>query len=99
MSSRIHGIRILIISSLQVFWMSYKDFLQKFANLQRTRLFGPEWTVAQQWTTLDVPPDCDFLETKFSLHLAEPCRTVIVLSQVGIEYEVQQPYDADNATA
>lgn len=66
-----------------MFWISYKDFLKYYPDLDRTRLFGPEWSVSQQWTSLNVPWTVDYLDTKFALTVPEAGPVVIVLSKVG----------------
>lgn len=66
----------------QMFWISYKDLLRKYQHFDRTRLFGPEWTITQQWTCLDVDWSADYHETKFSISLTKTSAVVIVLSQV-----------------
>jgi hypothetical protein len=42
-----------------VFWISYGDLLRHYQHFDRTRLFGPEWTVSQQWTSVNVPWSVD----------------------------------------
>ncbi|KAL8666873.1 MAG: hypothetical protein Q9202_001113 [Teloschistes flavicans] len=69
-----------------MFWISYKDFLRKYQSLDRTRLFGPEWQVTQQWTTANVPWSADFNDTKFDLTITRPGPVVIVLSQLDSRY-------------
>ena len=69
-----------------MFWISYKDLLRKFQSFDRTRLFGPEWTVTQRWTTLDVPWSADYNDTKFSVTLTKKSSVVIVLSQLDDRY-------------
>ena len=69
-----------------MFWISYKDLLRKFQSFDRTRLFGPEWSVTQQWTTIDIPWSADYNDTKFSLTLTEPSPVVIVLSKLDERY-------------
>ncbi|KAL8715822.1 MAG: hypothetical protein Q9220_000489 [cf. Caloplaca sp. 1 TL-2023] len=69
-----------------MFWISYKDFLRKYQSLDRTRLFGPEWQVTQQWTTLNVPWSADYNDTKFNLTVSQPGPVVIVLSQLDSRY-------------
>ncbi|KAL8952671.1 MAG: hypothetical protein Q9222_001439 [Ikaeria aurantiellina] len=69
-----------------MFWISYKDFLRKYQSLDRTRLFGPEWQVTQQWTTLNVPWSADYNDTKFSLTVSQPGPVVLVLSQLDSRY-------------
>ena len=69
-----------------MFWISYKDLLRKFQSFDRTRLFGPEWSVTQQWTTVDIPWSADYNDTKFSVTLTEPSPVVIVLSKLDERY-------------
>lgn len=69
-----------------MFWISYKDFLRKYQSLDRTRLFGPEWQITQQWTTVDVPWSADYNEIKFRVTVTEPGPVVIVLSQLDSRY-------------
>ncbi|KAL9004653.1 MAG: hypothetical protein Q9188_002544 [Gyalolechia gomerana] len=69
-----------------MFWISYKDFLRKYQSLDRTRLFGPEWQITQQWTTVDVPWTADYNDTKYSITVTEPGPVVIVLSQLDSRY-------------
>jgi hypothetical protein len=69
-----------------VFWISYKDLLRHYQHFDRTRLFGPEWTVSQQWTSVNVPWSVDYLDTKFRIHLSKPSPVVIVLSQLDDRY-------------
>lgn len=66
-----------------MFWISYEDLLQKYSNFERTRLFGDEWSVVQQWTTVNVPWSADYNETKFEIELKQSGPVVIVLSQVS----------------
>ena len=66
-----------------MFWMSYKDLLRRYQAFDRTRLFGPEWNITQQWTSVNVPWSAEFLDTKFSITLTKKSPVVIVLSQVG----------------
>ncbi|KAL8681953.1 MAG: hypothetical protein Q9186_001961 [Xanthomendoza sp. 1 TL-2023] len=69
-----------------MFWISYKDFRRKYQSLDRTRLFGPEWSICQQWTTVHVPWSADYNETKFSVTVTQPGPVVIVLSQLDSRY-------------
>ena len=69
-----------------MFWISFKDFLRKYQSLDRTRLFGPEWSICQQWTTVNVPWSADYNETKFSITVTKPGPVVIVLSQLDDRY-------------
>ncbi|RHZ45994.1 calpain-like protein [Aspergillus thermomutatus] len=68
------------------FWISYDDLLKKYQHLDRTRLFGPEWTVTQQWTALNVPWSADYHSTKFKLDVTTAGPVVIVLSQLDTRY-------------
>lgn len=67
----------------QVFWISYEDLLKKYQHFDRTRLFGNEWTITQQWTTLNVPWSADYHSTKFMITVTKEGPVVIVLSQVS----------------
>lgn len=69
-----------------MFWISYKDLLRKFQSFDRTRLFGPEWNVTQQWTTINVPWSADYNDTKFSITLTKPSPVIIVLSKLDERY-------------
>ncbi|KAJ5513422.1 hypothetical protein N7463_002974 [Penicillium fimorum] len=68
------------------FWISYKDLLRKYQHFDRTRLFGPEWTITQQWTTLNVPWSADYHSTKFMMDVTKSGPVVIVLSQLDTRY-------------
>lgn len=68
----------------QFFWINYKDLLRKYQHFDRTRLFGPEWIIAQQWTTLNVPWSADYHSTKFMMDVTASGPVVIVLSQVRV---------------
>ncbi|KAJ5650659.1 Alpha/beta hydrolase fold-3 [Penicillium longicatenatum] len=68
------------------FWISYKDLLRKYQHFDRTRLFGPEWTITQQWTTLNVPWSADYHSTKFIMNVTQGGPVVIVLSQLDTRY-------------
>jgi hypothetical protein len=69
-----------------VFWIHYNDLLSHYQHFDRTRLFGPEWTVSQQWTSVNVPWSVDYLDTKFKINLAKSGPVVIVLSQLDDRY-------------
>ncbi|MCJ1463819.1 hypothetical protein MMC07_002428 [Pseudocyphellaria aurata] len=69
-----------------IFWMSYKDLLRKYQSFDRTRLFGPEWSITQQWTTVEVPWSADYNDTKFNITLTKTSPVVIVLSQLDQRY-------------
>lgn len=66
-----------------MFWISYKDLISKYQTFDRTRIFGPEWSITQKWTTIDVAWTADYADTKFSLTLTKNSPIVIVLSQVS----------------
>ncbi|EAW06575.1 calpain-like protein [Aspergillus clavatus NRRL 1] len=68
------------------FWISYEDLLKKYQHLDRTRLFGPEWTVTQQWTTINVPWSADYHSTRFKIDVTKAGPIVIVLSQLDTRY-------------
>ena len=69
-----------------IFWISYQDFLSRYALLHRTRLFSPNWNVSQRWTTIQVPWSGNYNDTKFEFVLSQPARTVIVISQLDDHY-------------
>lgn len=64
------------------FWMSYNDLCRKFVTLHRTRLFGNEWVVVQQWTSVNVSWVSGYMTTKFAIEIKKGGTVVIVLSQV-----------------
>ncbi|KAL2866655.1 calpain-like protein [Aspergillus lucknowensis] len=68
------------------FWISYDDLLKKYQHFDRTRLFGPEWTITQQWTSLSVPWSADYHTTKFRLNVTKPGPVILVLSQLDTRY-------------
>ncbi|CAG9951728.1 unnamed protein product [Clonostachys rosea f. rosea IK726] len=68
------------------FWMTYSDLLRKFQAFERTQLFGPDWGVAQTWTTLTVPWTTSYHDTSFCFTLSKPGPVVIVLSQLDDRY-------------
>ncbi|TID20536.1 cysteine proteinase [Venturia nashicola] len=69
-----------------VFWISYSDLLRNYQHFDRTRLFGQDWTVTQQWTSLNVPWTVDYLDTKFKFTLTKQSEVIIVLSQIDERY-------------
>ncbi|MCJ1421172.1 calpain 2, (m II) large subunit [Xylographa parallela] len=69
-----------------IFWISYADLLRRYNQLWRTRLFTPDWSVSQHWTTIQVPWSGDYNDTKFEFVLSEPGTTVIVLSKLDTRY-------------
>jgi hypothetical protein len=68
------------------FWMSYEDFLKVFTDLDRTRIFTPEWTVAQCWTQGHVPWPAQFADQEFKITLTQSSTVAIVLQQVDQRY-------------
>ncbi|KAL5315252.1 hypothetical protein ACEPPN_017904 [Leptodophora sp. 'Broadleaf-Isolate-01'] len=73
-----------------VFWISYDDFLRKYEVIDRTHLFlEPEWRIAQQWTSIEVPWSASYHET-FQFTFKKPpnadSHVVIVLSQLDDRY-------------
>ena len=69
-----------------VFWISYEDLLKKYQHFDRTRIFGPEWSVGQCWTSVDVAWAEEYHSTKFQIILREKAKVVIVLSQLDDNY-------------
>jgi hypothetical protein len=69
-----------------VFWISYRDLLRHYQHFDRTRLFGPDWRITQEWTSVSVPWSIDYLPTHFRFSLPEPSDVVIVLSQLDTRY-------------
>ncbi|KAF1325405.1 Calpain-like protein, partial [Globisporangium splendens] len=68
------------------FWMSYEDFLKVFTDLDRTRIFTPEWTLAQCWTQTHVPWPAQFADEEFKITLKRSSTVAIVLQQVDQRY-------------
>jgi 6,7-dimethyl-8-ribityllumazine synthase len=66
--------------------MSYEDLLRKYQRLDRTRIFGPDWRITQQWTSLHVPWSADYHQTRFSVNVTRTTPVVIVLSQLDRTY-------------
>lgn len=70
-----------------IFWIAYKDMLNKYKYIDRTRIFGPEWHVAQQWMSVQVPWSAlDYQTNYFSIDVPEDTEAVIVLSQLDDRY-------------
>lgn len=57
--------------------------MRKYQSFDRTRLFGPDWNITQQWTTVNVPWTADYNDTKFNITLTKRGPVVVVLSQVS----------------
>ncbi|PUU83747.1 hypothetical protein B9Z19DRAFT_1071564 [Tuber borchii] len=68
------------------FWMSYDDFLHKFPLIDRTRLFGPRWTVTNRWIRVPVPWATTYSPTRFTFKVTTKGPVVIVLSQLDDRY-------------
>jgi hypothetical protein len=68
------------------FFISFIDFLKFFPVIDRIRLIGPDWTVAQQWTSVNVPWTTDYLDTSFKFTITKPGQVVLVLSQPDTRY-------------
>lgn len=51
--------------------------------IDRTRIFDSDWTVAQQWVTVEVQQDDDYQDTSFLFTLHQKSEIVISLSQVS----------------
>lgn len=70
-----------------IFWISYEDMLRKYKYLDRTRIFGPEWHIAQQWTSVQVPWNTtDYQQTKFQIDVPDDTQAVIVINQLDDRY-------------
>lgn len=70
------------------FWMTYADFLKTFSMINRTRIFTPEWTVAQRWTVDTAAWPATFSAQEFTFSLAQRSPVVLVLQQVDNRYFV-----------
>lgn len=68
------------------FWMEYSDMLDRFDDIDRTRLFDDTWNVTQAWTNMKVPWTADYLDTKFEFKLPKKGSVVVVLSQIDTRY-------------
>jgi calpain family cysteine protease len=68
------------------FFISYQDFLKFYPVIDRIRLIGPEWTVTQQWTAVNVPWRVDYLDTSFKINVTKRGPVVLVLSQPDTRY-------------
>ncbi|CAK7565635.1 MAG: hypothetical protein SEPTF4163_003558 [Sporothrix epigloea] len=68
------------------FWIAYEDFMLKFQNVDRTRLFrDPDWLCCQRWIGVDVPWKTSYNE-KFHIKLTKTSPLVLVLSQLDARY-------------
>ena len=72
--------------------MTYSDMLGTFTNLYRARLFDDTWTVAQEWTSVNVAWLSGYLqEKKFVIEVKEAGMVVIVMQQVLYLLLIQFP--------
>jgi len=69
-----------------VFWISYDDLLQVYQRCDRTRLLDDEWTVSQQWLSLNVPWSISYHDTHFKVTITQPGPVIVVLSQLDGRY-------------
>ena len=69
-----------------IFWMTYRDFLLRYSQIWQTRLFGPDWTVSQYWTTVNVPWFGDYNDCSFEFSIPMATHAVVVLSQLDERY-------------
>ncbi|KAL8810965.1 MAG: hypothetical protein Q9200_002182 [Gallowayella weberi] len=69
-----------------VFWMAYQDVLKQFQRIDRTRLFGADWFITQQWTSADVPWSVEYSDTHFRFTLSKDSPVVLVLCQLDDRY-------------
>lgn len=74
-----------------IFWIELKDFLKNYPDIDITHLFGPEWTISQQWISVEVPQtvsmlDAEYLDTSFSLNITRQTPTVIQLARPDVRY-------------
>ncbi|DBA01573.1 TPA: hypothetical protein N0F65_011544 [Lagenidium giganteum] len=70
------------------FWMSYEDYLKTFTDLDRTRIFSPEWTLSQCWTQTEVTWPTRFANEEFKISLNKTGPVVLVLQQADERYFV-----------
>lgn len=70
-----------------VFWMRYRDFLNNFKYVDRTRVFDDSWFTSQAWAAVQVPfYNLEYQQTKFTIEAPEDTETVITLSQLDDRY-------------
>ncbi|EDR03798.1 uncharacterized protein LACBIDRAFT_306873 [Laccaria bicolor S238N-H82] len=68
------------------FVMEYKDFLETWADIDRTILFDSTWVMTSYWLNVPIAPAgraWTYGDVTFPLWLPEPSATVIVLSQLN----------------
>ncbi|KAI4276858.1 MAG: hypothetical protein LQ337_002205 [Flavoplaca oasis] len=68
------------------FWICYQDLLKRFQHIDRTQLFGSDWSVTQRWTSAEIPWSIQYLATSFRVTISKPSRVVIVLCQLDDRY-------------
>ncbi|KAJ7327525.1 hypothetical protein DFH08DRAFT_884716 [Mycena albidolilacea] len=71
------------------FVMEYKDFLASWSDIDRTILFDSSWVMSSQWlevTTRVLPAAWSFGDVSFTISMAKPSFTMIVLSQLDTRY-------------
>jgi len=68
------------------FYISYESFLKFYPIIDRIRLIGPEWTIAQQWASVNVPWLSEYLDTSFTITVTRSGPVVFVLSQPDTRY-------------
>ncbi|KAF9980083.1 hypothetical protein BGZ65_005576, partial [Modicella reniformis] len=65
------------------FWMSYKDFLKVFTEIDCCRIFDASWSVASSWISYNVEPRSS---GKFAFEITKESETVFVLTQPDTRY-------------
>lgn len=65
------------------FWMTYKDFLSCFTEVDRCRVFDSTWSVASSWIPYNVEPRS---HGRYQVEVKEASQVVIVLSQPDSRY-------------
>ncbi|KAF8797356.1 cysteine proteinase [Phlegmacium glaucopus] len=71
------------------FVMEYSDWLECFAQIDRTILFDSTWMMSSQWLHVPVPPlpvAWSYGDVTFTFSLPGPSTTIIVLSQLDSRY-------------
>ncbi|TFK39591.1 hypothetical protein BDQ12DRAFT_61862 [Crucibulum laeve] len=71
------------------FVMEYKDFLESWEEVERTRLFDSSWVMSSQWLRVPARPlPCawSYGDVSFTFFVPEPSFTVLVLSELDNRY-------------
>ncbi|KAF9480348.1 cysteine proteinase [Pholiota conissans] len=71
------------------FVMEYSDWLDCFAQIDRTILFDSHWMMSSQWLDVTAPPlpaAWSYGDVSFRFTLPHPSETLIVLSQLDSRY-------------